>query len=298
MTDPCRLSPSLKTWVPAVAASILLAWAATAHPSVDPTILAPGETALGSPFLVYISSAEPLEEVRLFWEGKELDLEMEAAGEGCEAMALLGTDVGGSKPGVKTLEISYSRDGKPASVSRQVRVAEVEYPSEKLTLPETMITPPKELLERIGRERHESARALSTVTPARLWAIPMVRPVGGVITSPYGFRRILNGQPRAPHRGVDYRAAEGTPVKAAAGGTVVLSADHYFAGRCLYLDHGGGVVSVYLHLSKRLVEEGDVVTAGDVIGLSGRSGRVTGPHLHFGLCLQGMMVNPEPLLGR
>jgi len=97
---------------------------------------------------------------------------------------------------------------------------------------------------------------------------------------------------------VDYRAAEGTPVKAAADGTVVLSADHYFAGRCVYLDHGGGVVSVYLHLSKRLVEEGDVVSAGDVIGLSGRSGRVTGPHLHFGLCLQGMMVNPEPLLGR
>jgi murein DD-endopeptidase MepM/ murein hydrolase activator NlpD len=97
---------------------------------------------------------------------------------------------------------------------------------------------------------------------------------------------------------VDYRAADGTPVKAAADGRVILSADHYFAGRCVYLDHGGGVLTLYLHLSSRLVEVGEMVSAEDIIGLSGRSGRVTGPHLHFGLCLQGMMVNPEPLLER
>ncbi len=280
------------------ALAILLAWAGAAHPSEGLTVLAPRETAIGRPFLVYVASPEALEDVVLSWEGKELSLETETVGGSCEAMALLGTDVGSSKPGAKTLEIRYSREGKPAAVSRQINVAAVEYPSEKLTLPEAMITPPKEVLDRIARERKESARALSTVTTARYWGIPMVRPVGGVVTSPYGFRRILNGQPRAPHRGVDYRAAEGTPVKAAAGGRVILSADHYFAGRCVYLDHGGGVVSLYLHLSSRLVEEGEAVSAGDVIGLSGRSGRVTGPHLHFGLCLQGMMVNPEPLLER
>jgi hypothetical protein len=280
------------------AAAVLLVWAAAAHPSEGLTVLAPRETAIGRPFLVYVASTERLEQVVLRWEGGELPLETEITGDGCEAMALLGTDVGGSEPGVKILEIRYFREGKPETVSRRIDVAAVEYPSEKLTLPEAMITPPGEILDRIAREREESARALSTVTMARYWGIPMVRPVPGVITSYYGFRRILNGRPRAPHRGVDYRAADGTPVKAAADGRVILSADHYFAGRCVYLDHGGGVLTLYLHLSSRLVEVGEMVSAEDIIGLSGRSGRVTGPHLHFGLCLQGMMVNPEPLLER
>lgn len=282
----------------AAVAALLLFGAAAAHTSTSVNVMAPVETSIGRPFLVYVSYMGPLEEVVISWEGKEIPLVVERSGEISEAMTLLGTDVGSSKPGAKTLEVRSSFEGKPLSVTRQVNVRQVEFPVQKLSLPQAMVDPPREVLERIARERKETAGALSTFTKPGMWAIPFVRPVPGVITSPYGFRRVLNGQPRAPHRGVDYRAAEGDPVRAAADGTVVLSAEHYYAGQCIYLDHGGGVISVYMHLSSRLAEEGETLSAGDVIGLAGRSGRVTGPHLHFGLSLQGMMVDPEPLLER
>jgi len=259
-------------------------------------VLAPVETGIGSPFLVYISSTEPLEDVVISWEGKQLPLEVERSGDISEAMVLLGTDVGSSRSGPRTIEIGASAGGRSVAVSRTITVADVDFPVQRLSLPEEMVTPPKEVLERIKREREESSRALATMSSGRKWSVPMVRPVPGIITSPYGFRRILNDQPRSPHRGIDYRAAVGDPVRAAADGTVLLSTEHYYAGQCVYLDHGNGVVSVYMHLSERKVKEGDPVSAGDAVGLAGKSGRVTGPHLHFGISLQGMMVDPEPLL--
>lgn len=290
-------SPSMTVFrLLVAAATFLFLGSAAARPSLAVNVIAPVETSIGRPFLVFVSSKRPLEEVVIFWEGKEIPLAVERSGQTSEAMTLLGTDVGSSKPGAKTLEVRSSVGGKPVSVTRQVNVRHVDFPVQKLSLPQEMVDPPREVLERIARERKETARALSTFTRSRVWAIPFVRSVPGKITSPYGFRRILNDQPRAPHRGVDYRAAEGDPVRAAADGTVVLSAEHYYAGQCIYLDHGGGVVSVYMHLSSRFAEEGETLSAGDIIGLAGRSGRVTGPHLHFGLSLQGMMVDPEPLL--
>ena len=96
--------------------------------------------------------------------------------------------------------------------------------------------------------------------------------------------------------GLDLKAPMGTPVHAAAAGEVILAADHYYAGRSVYLDHGGGVVSMYFHLSQIGVEDGQFVNRGDLVGLSGSSGRVTGPHLHFGVAVQGRLVDPEPLI--
>ncbi|HPD97413.1 MAG TPA: M23 family metallopeptidase [Synergistales bacterium] len=259
-------------------------------------LVAPGETRIGSPFLVYVSAPKIIEDLIITWEGATVSPEVEILAGGCEAMVLVGTDVGSSKPGPGVLEVSSVIEGESFSITRHIDVIHREFPVQRLSLPAGMVTPPEGVLERIKIEREESLKALETMTSARKWTIPFTRPVPGVITSPYGFRRILNGQPRAPHRGVDYRAREGDPILAAADGTVVLSADHYYAGECLYVDHGNGVVTVYMHLSRRLAEEGDLVSAGDVIALAGRTGRVTGPHLHFGLSLQGKMVDPEPLL--
>jgi murein DD-endopeptidase MepM/ murein hydrolase activator NlpD len=259
-------------------------------------VLTRSETRLGKPFLVYVSSLETMEDLVISWEGKELSPDLEYSAGVSEAMVLLGTDVGSSGSGPRTLEIRAALGGKTVRVTKEINVIHVEFPVQRLSLPAGMVTPPEGVLERIKIEREESLKALETMTSARKWTIPFTRPVPGVITSPYGFRRILNDQPRAPHRGVDYRAREGDPIRAAADGAVVLSADHYYAGECLYVDHGNGVVTVYMHLSRRLAEEGDLVSAGDVIALAGRTGRVTGPHLHFGLSLQGKMVDPEPLL--
>ncbi len=286
----------LIAWAAAFSLSFLFLANCGLAASREMVVLAPAETAIGRPFLVYISSADSLEDVVISWEGKQLTLEVERSGDISEAMVLLGTDVGSSRPGSRNIEVGALVDGRSVTVLKKITVADVEFPVQRLSLPEEMVTPPKEVLERIRREREESSRALATMSPVRKWTVPMVRPVPGAITSPYGFRRILNDKPRAPHRGVDYRAAVGDPVRAAADGLVLLSVDHYYAGQCIYLDHGNGVVSVYMHLSDRIVQEGDHVSAGDVIGLAGRSGRGTGPHLHFGVSLQGMMVDPEPLL--
>lgn len=285
-----------------IAAAALLFFMGSSFPvwSFSPplNVVAPGESAVGRPFLVYVSSIADISELEVLWDGETVPLEIERTGDISEAMALLGTDVADAKPGVKEIRIRAVIDGTDVKLAKEIRIAPSEFPVQRLTLPEAMVTPPKEVLDRIADERSETARALAVLSHERKWTIPMVRPVPGIVTSPYGFRRILNGKPRSPHRGVDYRAREGDPVRSAADGVVILSADHYYAGECLYVDHGGGVVSVYMHLSGRLVEAGDAVSAGDAIGLAGRSGRVTGPHLHFGLCLQGNMVDPEPLLER
>jgi murein DD-endopeptidase MepM/ murein hydrolase activator NlpD len=113
----------------------------------------------------------------------------------------------------------------------------------------------------------------------------------------FGARRFFNDQPRSPHSGIDLRAAAGTPVHAVGAGTVVLAAEHFFGGNSVYIDHGGGLISVSMHLSRMLVKQGERVTPGQVIGEVGATGRVTGPHLHFGVRWHGARVDPGLLLG-
>ena len=114
----------------------------------------------------------------------------------------------------------------------------------------------------------------------------------GQATSAFGSRSVFNGQPRNPHSGADFRAAEGTPIAAPNAGKVVLTGDTYFSGGSVILDHGWGLYSYFAHLSKILVEEGDLIELGQVVGRAGATGRVTGPHLHWTLRLCGARVDP------
>ena len=113
----------------------------------------------------------------------------------------------------------------------------------------------------------------------------------------FGKRRLFNGEPRSAHGGADYRAKTGTPVLATEAGLVVLAAHHFFAGKSVFIDHGGGLISMSMHLSRIDVKTGQRVKKGDLLGLSGATGRVTGPHLHFGLRWRGARVDPALLLG-
>ena len=140
------------------------------------------------------------------------------------------------------------------------------------------------------------ARALAIYSSRRSWTAPFVRPVEGGISSQYGLRRVFNGQPRGFHKGLDLRSPEGTPIKACADGVVTLADNLYFSGNAVYLDHGLGVVTAYLHMSKILVRPGESVRRGQVVGLVGATGRVTGPHLHLSLFAQGQSVDILPLL--
>lgn len=186
--------------------------------------------------------------------------------------------------------------GMPASGTVAVRIRKRAYPVQKLTVAPKYVTPDPELKERIDRERKLMGAALNARSDTRHWTLPMARPVPGKITSLYGLRRVFNGQPRNPHKGLDFRAGAGDPIAAIADGMVVLTGDFYYAGKFVVLDHGLGVVSISMHMSEIAAEQGQAVKRGDRIGLVGSTGRSTGPHLHLGISVLGQSIDALPLI--
>lgn len=186
--------------------------------------------------------------------------------------------------------------GMPDSGTATVKIRERTYPVQKLTVAPKYVTPDPELQERIEQERKLMGAALASRSDARHWSLPMARPVPGKITSLYGLRRVLNGQPRSAHKGLDFRGAEGSPITAIADGTVVLTGDFYYAGKFAVIDHGLGVVSISMHMSEIIARQGQTVKAGENIGLVGSTGRSTGPHLHLGVSVLGQSIDALTLL--
>ena len=242
---------------------------------------------MGRPFLVRLTSDLPLESVSIHWQGREVVPSISVWNNRHVALAMLGTDVLSQRPGKEDLSVIASVDGKESTLRRTVRVISVDYPTQELTLPEKMVTPPQDVLDRIAAEGVKTSEAKNTVSAQRLWTLPLERPVDGIVLSVYGARRILNGKPKNPHRGLDFRSPMGNPVKSVAAGKVILVGDHYYAGNSVYVDHGNGVVSMYFHLSEPTVKVGDTVERGQTVGLTGMTGRATGPHLHFSLSVLG-----------
>lgn len=246
---------------------------------------------IGLPFVVRVESDEPLDKILVEWGGRKLQV---SAGGDSSVDFLLGSDVLKSSPGSQTLRVT--RLGKsPLAVETFVLVEKRDFPEQRLTVPPDMATPPAAVQERIAREHALVRETLSRVSPVSHLVLPLQRPVPGEVSSAYGLRRFFNDLERNPHRGLDLRAALGEPVRAAAAGQVVLAADHYYGGRSVFIDHGLGVYSVYMHLDEFKTAEGDMVEAGQVIGLAGQTGRVTGPHLHLGLYVLDLAVDPSAL---
>ncbi|MDE0662208.1 MAG: M23 family metallopeptidase [Gammaproteobacteria bacterium] len=171
------------------------------------------------------------------------------------------------------------------------------YPEQRLTIPDTRkVNPLPEDMERIARESKLQRAAYARRTPVRADLLPFKQPVQGIYSSPFGLRRFLNDQPRSPHSGLDIAAATGTPIAAPAPATVALTGDFFFSGNVVLLDHGGGLVTMYGHLDRIDVEEGQDLDRDDVIGTVGATGRVTGPHLHWTISIQGDRVDPIILM--
>jgi len=248
----------------------------------------------GEPFYVRVVSDAPLESVRLSWGSMSLDAALRQVGDEWTALAMLGT---GSlaKPGTGRVRAEVKGADGPLELERPVAIVERTFAEQRLNVAKKMVNLTKAQLDRHYREQAETMVVLNDFSPERFWDGNFVRPVPGEVSSTYGLRRIFNGEPRKPHAGVDFRGKEGTPVGAVAPGEVVLTGEHYFSGNVVYVDHGLGVVSVYCHLSAIDVTKGQFVSAGQVIGKIGATGRVTGPHLHFGLCVLGQYVDPMPL---
>lgn len=176
-----------------------------------------------------------------------------------------------------------------------IKAVPVPWKEQKLTVEPKYVEPPAEVRTRIARESEISKKIIASLSPEASWELPFARPVGGSVSSAFGGRRVFNGQPRVPHRGTDLRGPEGTPVHAVAAGAVALAEEHYFSGNVVYIDHGQGVISIYAHLSSFDVKAGDRVEQGQRIGRVGSTGRVTGPHLHLGVMVQGVAVDAMPL---
>ena len=159
-----------------------------------------------------------------------------------------------------------------------------------------MSNPPADELPRIEADRKAAEAIFARQTRERLWSQPFVVPVPGTATSSFGRRTILNGQPRGQHTGTDFQAATGTPVVAPNRGRIVLAADQYFPGKTIIIDHGLGVYSYLAHLSEFTAAEGAIVERGQRIALSGATGRVTGPHLHWTMRFGSARVDPLSLV--
>ena len=212
--------------------------------------------------------------------------------------ALLGIDLE-MKPGTHAWRVGVVEQGRePRSAQGKLVVARRAFSLERLTLPQTMVDLDPEMERRAVAESKLLAILYRTITPERLWRGKFTKPVGTPAPGTgFGARRIINGQARSPHGGIDYSAPRGTPVVAANAGRVALVAEFFFPGRLVVLDHGLGLYTLYFHLDTTSVAEGERVERGQTLGSVGATGRATGPHLHFGAQVGTARVDPTTLLG-
>ena len=210
-------------------------------------------------------------------------------------VGLLGIDLQ-DEPGTHDLTVELKQGEQNRALSYSVTVVKEKFHVEHLTLPKDKVDLDDKALTRWKAEQAQVKDALSNDSLTRLWQPGFVEPVNGRRTGIFGSVRIMNGQPRNPHNGEDISAPLGTEVVATNDGIVRLTVDHFFSGKGLFLDHGLGFYSMYFHLSEVLVKDGDVVKAGQLVGKVGATGRATGPHLHWGVKLNGARVNPYALL--
>ncbi len=216
--------------------------------------------------------------------------------DGAAWQGLVGVDLM-VEPGAYDLTLLMRPVGSaPVERAYPLTVAHKAYPTRQLTVAPRYVEPPTDVRARIAREAQEQQAIFASASTDRLWRGPWGVPVSGRATSAFGSRSVFNGQSRSPHSGADFRAAEGTSVVAPNVGRVVLTGDTYFSGGSVILDHGWGLYSYFAHLSKILVEKGDLIERGQAVGLAGATGRVTGPHLHWTLRMNGARVDPLSLV--
>jgi murein DD-endopeptidase MepM/ murein hydrolase activator NlpD len=209
--------------------------------------------------------------------------------------AVLGVDIS-AKAGPMRLGVHAAAGSARVDAAYDLLVKPKTFPVRRITVDPKFVDPPASELPRIEREAKRMAAVLGVVSPERLWAGAFTAPVTGPPTSAFGRISVINGQRRTPHTGTDFQAAVGTPIAAPNTGRVVLSEALYFSGETVIIDHGLGVFSFLAHLSRRDVAAGDLVKAGAVVGLSGVTGRITGPHLHWSVRVGPARVDPMSLL--
>jgi murein DD-endopeptidase MepM/ murein hydrolase activator NlpD len=209
--------------------------------------------------------------------------------------ALVGIDLD-VKPGTYPVTVDAGAGASRMHASYNLQIAARTFRTRRLTVNEAFVTPPPSEQARIEREAALLTGVWNAPASQRLWTGPFVRPVPQEANSAFGTRSIFNGKPRNAHGGADFLSPAGTPIQAPNAGRVAVARNLYYSGNTVIIDHGLGLFSMLAHLSAIEVHEGDQVTAGQLLGRVGATGRVTGPHLHWAIRASGARVDPLSLL--
>jgi murein DD-endopeptidase MepM/ murein hydrolase activator NlpD len=251
------------------------------HAEVLPCKISPGDV-----FLIKVSGLKTSGMPHASLSGKEFFFSRCGRG---SFVAIGAADIE-TKPGVHSIRLKVGkRKGK-----LKLRVRKASFPEQELTLTDDKVFLKPEDLDRVKKE-NEKLEGIFETTSKKLWEGDFVPPLNNEITTVFGTKRIMNGKWTSVHRGIDLKGNAGEEVRASNDGRVVLEEELFFGGNTIILDHGQGIYTIYMHLSKFNVSSGDAVSKGDVIGFVGSSGRATGPHLHFGSKVREISVNPVSL---
>ncbi len=234
-----------------------------------------------------------LEKVKVKFEGEEFPT-FKLKPEGSDLGALVAVPFN-SKPRKTQVDFSWEEGKLKKSAAIPLEVIDGKYKSEALKVDEKKVTPPKKTMARIKREQAQIGALYRTITPEKMWSGAFSFPLPTELTSPFGTKRIYNGHMNGFHQGLDFRARTPLPIAAPENARVAMAQDLYFTGNTVILDHGYGLYTIYGHMSSLGVKVGDRVKKGQILGLSGASGRATGPHLHWGAVLMKQKFNPLDL---
>ncbi|MGA3049156.1 MAG: M23 family metallopeptidase [Terracidiphilus sp.] len=264
---------------------------ARAEPST--ITLTPPLVEAGAPVLIRVE-AKDVGTLDGEWLGRKL--EFFRGSNGHASYALAGVDVEApTGPSTIRIDLRHS-DGSTRDLGRTVEIHPAHYRTGSLSVSPRFVEPSPESLKQIAAESDLKTKVFASSASEPLWIGNFRAPVTAPPTDSFGTRRIFNGKLASIHKGMDFHAAVGTTVRASNSGVVVLARLLYYEGNCVIIDHGQGLFTVSMHLSRIDVKEGQRVTAGDRLGLSGATGRVTGPHLHWAVRWQGAYLDPAKLL--
>lgn len=257
----------------------------------DVILLGNPEPKQGEIFPVRVMSEEKLESVKIRFNSEETFLLIN----GNKAEGLFGFDLA-EPPGVKNIYVTLKRENGDEKVVKRVKLLPANFPVQHIDgIENAYVNPGKEELKRIKRESKLLRKIWKNSGTEVFWEGPFITPFDGFNGHNFGKKRVINGEARNPHTGVDSHAERGTPVTAINNGIVKMTEELYFSGISVVVDHGGGLFSMYFHLEDHTIKEGDYVKKGEVIGHVGSSGRATGPHLHLGVRFVNQRVNPMDL---
>ena len=248
----------------------------------------------GGPVLFRVKTSSPLQSLKGNWLGHEVVFDK---GEGNMWFLLAAVSLS-TPPGSVPLTLQGTTEaGSSVEFRHEFGISKAKYPVVHLTVAKQFTEPNPQQQATIKQDQEIKHKTFGEVSAERLWSGRFVAPVDAPVSDGFGTRRVFNGATKSVHQGLDYRVPPATPVNAMNSGTVILAQSLYFEGNCVTIDHGQGLLSLYLHLSELKVKEGDHVDRDQEIGLSGATGRATGPHLHIAVRWQGIYLDPAALLG-